>query len=382
MFLRNSLAAAMAAAILVACGGGGDGGGEGSPSTPEGPSASVKVVGDSLNDSGTFGFKFTVQSSGGAPTQIWTDRVATAVSAPALCPGYHAPGGTPALNPAASGCSSFAVGGARINPPGAADNIPASVVQQLKDLRAQGPFNAVDYLLVDGGGNDIADMMAAQALATWDGGASFIALVDELLAPGERRVGMTASQVGEAYALKLANRLADALTAEALDAGARRVVVLNLPDITRTPTVRSTLGAVKALVDAAGQDGTGTADALWDMTQGWVEAFNHQLQARFAGDSRVLVVDFKAAFEGWLDSPVTYGLTNRSHAACPATGVDALGVPTYNLATCSEASLSATPPGGNWWENMFFSDGFHGTPRANELMGERVLQAIEAQGWK
>lgn len=72
--LQATLAAA-AVAVLVACGGGGDDGGNRGPNT-----SVVKVVGDSLNDSGTFGIKFTVQGSVAAPSEIWTDHVASRLS--------------------------------------------------------------------------------------------------------------------------------------------------------------------------------------------------------------------------------------------------------------------------------------------------------------
>ena len=53
------LAAALATAgLLVACGGG-----SGADTTPRAKITSVKVMGDSLSDSGTFGYKFTVQNA-------------------------------------------------------------------------------------------------------------------------------------------------------------------------------------------------------------------------------------------------------------------------------------------------------------------------------
>ena len=120
MFLRSLLAAMTAVVILVACGGGaGSSSSSPSASAADAPSApgtpSVKVVGDSLSDSGTFGYKFTVQGKVGAPAQIWTDHVATAVAAAPLCPRYDH---MLKPNPSATACTSFAVGGAGINPRG------------------------------------------------------------------------------------------------------------------------------------------------------------------------------------------------------------------------------------------------------------------------
>ena len=54
---KTSLSVLVAACLLAACGGGG------SDTTPASAVTSVKVAGDSLADSGTFGYKFTVQGS-------------------------------------------------------------------------------------------------------------------------------------------------------------------------------------------------------------------------------------------------------------------------------------------------------------------------------
>lgn len=370
MFLRISLAVAAAALVLAACGGGGD-----DPANPSSPrTTSVKVVGDSLSDSGTFGIKFTVQGTA-APSLIWTDRVAAAVAAPALCPRYSAPGGIPALNPAATACTSYGVGGGRVNPRGEPDTTRFSVVQQLKDVRAQSPYNPEELLLVDGGGNDIADLVGDYLAAPGDMGAAFLGLAGELLMPGEM-AGLTLEQIGGAYMSKLADRLANALVAEALDRGAQRVVVITAPDVTRTPRFIAVLAAVSA------GNGPAAAAAVKALANQWTVAFNTQLKARFAGHSRVLIVDFYAELNKWLDTPAVYGLTNTTTPACPVVGVDGQGFPAYNIAACTDTLLSATPPTGNWWRTYVFSDNFHGTPRTNELMGQLVVQALEAKGWK
>lgn len=381
MFLRASLAAAVSALFLVACGGGGD-----DPAPPGPRTSSVKVVGDSLNDSGTFGFKFTVQGTVAAPSQIWTDRVAAALGVPALCPRYQATGpSTVALNPAAATCTSYGVGSGRINPPGLPeDNTPLSVIQQLKDIRTQQPrYNPEELLLVDGGGNDLADLLGAYLAAPGDP-SFFLSLVGELLAPGE--MTGTPDAMGALYTAKLADSLADAITTEALDRDAQRVVVITAPDITRTPRFLHVLAGLEAAVNGAGGDGAAAAAGLKVLVNHWTQTFNNQLKARFAGHGRVAVVDFYAEFNKWLDTPATYGLTNTTTPACPRVGFDGLGLPEYDIRTCTAASLSAAPPVGetspDWWRSYVFSDNFHGTPRTNDLMGQLVIQALEAKGWK
>lgn len=378
MFLRTHLAAAAAALLLVACGGGGDDGPD--PQRPR--TSSVKVVGDSLNDSGTFGIKFTVQGSPTTPSQIWTDRVATAVGVAGLCARYQATGpSTVVLNAAATACTSYGVGGGRINPSGlAGDTTPFSVVQQLRDLRTQRPYNPEDLLLVDGGGNDLADLTGVYLAAGGDMGAAFQGLVAELLTPAEMMAAGTLEAMGVAYASRLADVLANAITAEALNRDAQRVVVITAPDITRTPRFLAVLAGVEMAL------GPVAAAQVKALVNQWVVAFNTQLKARFAGHSRVAVVDFYAEFNKWLDTPALYGLTSTTRPACPATGVDGQGLPTYDIASCTAGFLSANPPvgetGPNWWTTYVFSDNFHGTPRTNELMGNLVVQALESRGWK
>ena len=373
MLIRYPLAALTAALMLVACGGG-----DPVAVTPVNTTA-VKVAGDSLNDSGTFGIKFTVQTT---PTaMIWTDRVAAAVGAPALCPRYAATSATSvALNPAATSCTSYGVGAARINPASApADTTPFSVVQQLKDIAASGNYGPEELLLVDGGGNDAADLVGAYLTASTDSGASFLALVGELsVIPSADLVA-----VGTSYMTALANQLADAIDAEALANGAQRVVVITAPDVTVTPRFLTLLAGISA----SGPTGPATAAAVKSVANGWVVAFNNQLNSRFTGNNRVAVVDFYAELNSWIADPGAVGLTNTTIPACPAVGTDAQGLPTYSIATCTDASLNTAPfPAGetaiNWWQTYVFSDNFHGTPRTNQLMGELVTRTLEARGWK
>lgn len=373
MLLRHPLTVALAALALTACGGGG---GDSPPSSAPRTTA-VKVAGDSLNDSGTFGLKFTVQGT----YAIWTEHVAAAVSAPALCPAYTS---ALALKPVSAGCTSHGVGGGAINRPGTADDTtPLSIVQQLKDIRTQqARYNPEELLLVDGGGNDMADLTGAFLNAAGDSGASFVALAGELLSPSEvGSFGADLPAMGTAYATKLADLLADTITTEALDRDAQRVVVITAPDVTRTPKFL----AVLALVNASGPSGPAQVTAIKATVSQWTTAFNNRIKARFAVHSRVVVVDFYAEFNKWLDTPTTYGLTNTTTPACPRVGTSG-GLPTYNIASCTDTSLSAAPPPGetgpNWWKSYVFSDDFHGTPRTNELMGQLVVRALEAKGWK
>ncbi|AVP56752.1 SGNH/GDSL hydrolase family protein [Pulveribacter suum] len=372
-FRMHWAAAAAAATLLAACGGGG------ADTTPAAPVTSVKVAGDSLADSGTFGIKFTVQGAGdnGGPTLIWPERVAGSYSQK-LCPHYDLTSG--ALNTRAS-CTNYAVGGAAINY-FKAPNAPQSILRQLADLGAAG-YGAGDLLLVDGGGNDASDLIGAYLGASKDGGAAYAALLGTVLnaATVQQLLGGGAAgmaQAGGAYMQALAVRFAGAIKAQALDKGASRVAVLNMPGVTLTPKFRTVLGSI---AQANGQAAAAQAEKLFD---GWVQAFNAKLAEQFAGDKRVAVVDFYASFKDQSEHPAQYSYDNVTTPVCPVTGVDGSGLPTYTFPTCTAAALSAKPPAGagaDWWQRYAFSDSFHPTPYAHQLMGQLVSRSLSQAGW-
>jgi len=367
-------AVAAVTGLLVACGGG--------DNPPPVTTSSVKVVGDSLADSGTFsGLKFTVQGNA-----IWTERVTSSVGAPALCPRYIAQSASLVVaNPTATACTSYGVGGARINPEGlVGDTTPFSVVQQLATLASEKPYSPDQLLLVDGGGNDVADLTGKYLAAGGDSGLAFTTLAGELLTPQEINGALTTGglpAVGTLYLQRLADQLADAITTHALNLDASRVVVLTVPDVTVTPRFLAVLYGVEQ------QSGPTAAAGVKALVNGWVLAFNAQLRSRLGAQPRVAIVDFYASLNQWVSAPASYGLTNATTPACPAVGTDGSGLPTYDIANCT-ATLLDTPPlpvgetAAGWWQTYVFSDNFHGTPRTNELMAQTVVQALVAKGWK
>ena len=81
-----AVVAASCAVVLAGCGGASDG----SNTTPKTIAPSVKVFGDSIMDSGTFGYKFTVQSADPAnPFLVFPEIVAANFGAPKLCPFFQ-----------------------------------------------------------------------------------------------------------------------------------------------------------------------------------------------------------------------------------------------------------------------------------------------------
>jgi outer membrane lipase/esterase len=309
---KVALLATAAAAILVGCGGGG------ADSTSQRAGiTSVKVMGDSLSDSGVFsglpgyGRIFSVQGSSSEPNAIWTERITALLGAPQLCNYFKFTGATFVPNPTA-GCTSFAVGGGRINnidvSTGAGAS-PFSITYQLQVASAAGNYKSSDLLLIDGGGNDAADLVGAYLAASSDGGAKFAAMTGTLIAPATLGPMLMAgptgvAQAGGVYMEKLADKLYDSIKVSALDKGAERVAVLNMPGITNTPRFQMVLSGIAA---AAGATARAQSEALF---KSWVETFNARLATKVAGDKRIVLVDFYTAFNDQIANPAQYGLTN------------------------------------------------------------------------
>ncbi len=376
MKFRLNLAALATALLLAACGGG-------DPAI-----TSVKVMGDSLADSGTFGLKFTVQGSaatGAGSTPIWPELVASDVSdAETLCAYNRVNLLTQAVTTQA-GCTNYAVGGGRINNVSSAQD-PRSITLQLQQAaQVHGSYKSTDLLLVDGGGNDAADLAGAYLGATTESGvATYRALLLSLLPA--TTVDALFGQVngpalaGGAYMQALADKFHDAIKASALDKGASKLVLLNMPDITLTPRFQAVLGAITQ------QAGAAQAQQAQGLIRQWVGAFNAQLASRFAGNTKVAIVDFYATQQDQTANPAKYGLTNVVDTACPVVGVGGDGLPTYNFLTCTGTALSANPPGGlisgpNWWKTYLYSDSFHPTPYGHELLADAVTAAVRAKNW-
>ncbi len=378
------------AALLASCGGSG-----GADTTPAVAIGSVKVMGDSLADSGTFGFKFTVQATTAAGLDLKTPRIypeliANSYGLAALCNVYTFTGTTFIANPTQTGCTNSAIGGGRINNYSAPSS-PMSIPLQLANASAAGNYAASDLLIIDGGGNDAADLVGAYLKAATDGGASYVALLGTVLPPatvGAAVAGGAAglASVGGTYLTALADKFYASIKTSALDKGAQRVVVLNMPGITNTPRFQMVLDSIAAAYGggAAGAAARAQSEGLF---KSWIAAFNTELAAKFAGNANVIVVDFYTSFNDQVAAPAQFGLQNATTPACPITGVGSDGLPTYTFATCTDVALSAmTPPtgatgGADWWKTYAFSDSFHPTPQAHKNLAQLISRSLSQAGW-
>ena len=368
----------LAALGLTACGGN-------DALPPKASVSKVYVMGDSLADAGTFGLKFTVQdASNPKGFQIWPQLVANAMGldGSAQCNVYTFANNTFGLNSTA-GCTNYAIGGGRIiagaSNGGAAS--PLNVGVQLGMRAAAGNYGPNDLVLIDGGGNDAADLVGAYLGASSAAGLqAFQAFLGQQL--DAATIGALLPQTNGpalaagAYMQTLADTFYGQIKAQVLDKGATRVAVLDMPDITLTPRFRAVLTGVAAATNAA------TAQALQGAIRQWIGAFNARLASRFAGDSRVAVVPFFADFSDEVNNPASYQLSNVTDAACPVVGLGSDGLPAYSFPTCTSAALDALPgktPG--WWKSYAFSDGFHPTPFGHQLLAASVSRALARAGW-
>lgn len=353
------------------------------------PAPTVTVMGDSLSDVGTFGLKFTVQDASnpkGFP--LWTQIIATSYGADGTsqCPYYLAnQAGTSFTANTAQQCTNFAIGGGRIvaGASRGGSQSPLNIGTQMATRASLGAFSFSELVLVDGGGNDAADLVGAYLGA--GSGPAGLAAYQQFLAQQLDNATITSllgqpngpAQAAGAYMQKLADTFFDQISAQLLDKGAQRVVVLNVPDITLTPRFRAVLAGVTQ------QAGAGAAQQLEGAIRQWVSGFNTRIASKAASDARLLISDFNGTFTDIVQNRAKYALTDTSNAACPVVGQGSDGLPSYDFPKCTSQALDALAgKAAGWWKPYLFSDGFHPTPRGHELMAQAVRSQMDAKGWK
>ncbi len=386
---RRAFAAALTALAVMAttaCGGGGDGGiASPAPSPPlasASPAPRVFVAGDSLADVGTFGLKATVQNSAdpAAGYPIYPEIVAAGLGAGKLCNYFSSSDGRAFSTHA--GCTDFAVSAALVVNPitRGGPEVPLSLEHQLEAAVAAngGAWRGDDFILVDAGANDAAALADAYLDARAGGSAEeaiYLALLaqqldastlaDALAQPGGREVA------AGLYLQELAQTYWNTVKASTLDKGAARVALLDVPDITLTPRLRS------MTADLAAAEGPAAGADFQAALRQWIVGFNAELARLAAGESRVVLVPYFEEITAQLSRPAEFGLTNVTDAACPAAG---------GFEACTDAALDAAPPapglGPGWWRTWFYSDEFHPSPRGHELLAATVDRALERAGWR
>jgi phospholipase/lecithinase/hemolysin len=375
-FVKQLALGSITVVLLAACGGG-------SEIPLKVQIKSVKVIGDSLSDSGTFngigsfGRVFSVQDSS---TQIWPELVAASFGITSLCNTFKFTGATYVAN-TTPGCTNFAVGGALIQNTSAQGGAlsPLSIPYQLVAAATTATtYSASDLLLIDGGGNDAAGLtgaiLADQTLTAFN---AFTANLGIAAAISQA----TAAARGSDYMKKLADSFSQSVKTYALDKGASRVVIVNLPGITNTPRFVATLNQISAAY-GGGVAGAAAKTQTDQMVRAWIAAYNAQLATNFSGNSSVVIVDLNTEMDNQIANPAQYGLTNVTTPLCPSSGASAV---TWLQCNATALSNQAPPAGSNgkadWWKTYAFSDEFHPTPYGHKLLAQLVNKSLVSAGW-
>jgi outer membrane lipase/esterase len=385
------LAAVSAAALLTACGGGGNSG------ETKATITSVKVVGASLADSGTFGYKFTVQSTSGTAYKVYPERIAATYGLSNLCSAYTSPdgGSTWATH---SSCTNYAVAGAKVNYTSGStsvDTVPVSAIKQLTDMGNAG-FSSGDLLIVgEAGANDAAALVTAYLSTALYSTTDFTTLLSSLVSPSVISANASSpATLGVLYMQALADKLVAAIKTNALDKGAPRIAVLNTLDVTETPRFQAVLAQVSTA------QGATAAQSLHNLVVAWIEAYNARLASDLAPySSKVAVVDFYTNFNAEMNDPAQYGLTNVRATVCDqiysaansvtpsvaTAGTTALSTPAV-VGACTDSAASALTPtqnatGTTWWQTYLYADNFHPTPYGHQLLAQLVAKRLTEAGW-
>lgn len=134
--------------------------------------------------------------------------------------------------------------------------------------------------------------------------------------------------------------------------GANYVVLNNLPDVANTPSGKSQNASTQALIAAM------------------VDAFNSQLKAGVASETKILYVDVYGISHDQVSNPGPYGLTNTSTPAC---GPNKLG--TTSL-VCNGTNVIAGDV-----SHYMFADDIHPTPFEYSLLAKYVAEQMTVKGW-
>lgn len=288
---RVPIAAACAAALSL-------------PSTPAAGYDAIVFFGDSLTDSGTFGAKFTTN-----PGPVWSELLAGRLGTSATP--FFSVGGT-----------NFAVGGARVTQlPGVPNSPPTDSAPPVS--------TQIDAFFAGSGGA----APSGNLYTVW-AGANDVFVAPNLGAGAAAYLTQTAveaaGQIGRLQA-----------------AGARFILVPNVPDIGATPFGVS--------------QGPAGAAAFTQLTQG----YNRDLYGAIAAQGlRVIALDTFGLLREVTADPATYGLVNVSTPACGATA----------SLLCTPADLVAPDAA----QTFLYADGVHPTTAGHTLMADYAASVLTA----
>ena len=356
-FKRASWAALAATVVLAACGGGDD----------NGSGFDFKrlvAFGDSLSDVGTYNVgtvamvgaqtggagRWTVNDTKGG--QVWIEQLSGRLDVPAACaaetgllPNNPAITGAPVT--AHAGCTNYAQGSSRVvsvlgpNSVGMQKFKEVNIGLLAKPVKDQ----MAAHLAAAGGGYRSDDLVVVMA------GANDIFMELALMAPVS--ASQAVQNVGTAGA-----ELGKLIRSEVVDKGARHVLVLNVPNLSKTPGIQ-----------AKGANAVALADTM-------TRTFNDQLAQSLQGVSQVRLADAYGLVNDMVANPRKYDLSNVTDVAC---GPNALSTaPTVNGSSlvCNKSNLLSGDR-----SRYLFADDVHPTPFAHRLFSDFAVEQMRDAGW-
>jgi outer membrane lipase/esterase len=343
---RLKLASALFAALILASCGGGD-------NKPQ--FSGIVSFGDSLSDIGTYSVG-TVKTLGGGKYTInapdsknWIELMAPKLNVTAPCPAQTGLDGDPAQGfsvPVTNfpNCTAYSQGGARVtNPVGPGNKALGGNNAVLGQLTVPVITQIQRHLALKGGsfsGNEIVFVMA---------GANDVFINVAAVSSGSDAIAAVTA-MGTAGA-ELASYVRTLVVAK----GARFVVVVNLPDVSKTPYALTQNVAVQTLINTM------------------VTTFNALLQQGLTGLD-VLQVDAYAVSRDQSANPSKYGITNATMPACDLTPAKN---PLGSSLICTKVNVIA----GVNVDNYQYADTVHPSPFGYKLLADLVTVEMSKRGW-
>lgn len=300
------------------------------------------VFGDSLSDAGTFrsplapttGLRFTTN-----PGLEW-DQILGASYGITVSP-YEAivgvPGAAQALSVSVLGGNNYAQGGACV----ASAYSAACPMNTLNTLGVSQQIGT--YLSATGGRADPGALYAV-----YGGGNDVLSLAQNVTSqatpPNNATLLLAALTIQQAGAAEAANVQA------LVNAGAKFILVPNLPDVGNTP-----LGLAS---------GTSGAAFLSTMSSYYNQALNAGLQG--IGGTSIIYADIARLASEIIASPASYGLVNATTPACA----------TSSSIACTTATLVAP----NADKTYFFADDVHPTTAIQQAEAQYIASILSAPG--
>ena len=347
-----------------------------------------------------------------APSYVWPQLVAAAIVGTPSCAARVGFEGAVAPVP---GCTNYAQGGSRVTDANGSGHstgaLTEPVVAQIQNFLALpangGKFKGTELVTVQGGANDlfvqgdafktsfmnavvarlvsgapsanqaavqtavitaVATQVAAQASSAVIIGAAITAAATHAVANSYNNpvaLGAVADQGAALVALAssdatpaaiasvtlAAKELADAVKS-IVASGAKRVVVMNIPDASQTP---------------------GTTSEARPLTAAMLNAFNSKLKSELTGVNSVLLLDVFTENQKQFATPAQFGLTNVKDKVCK---VDSVTNPTGSSLFCNPTNVIAGDT-----SRYLFADGVHPTPYGHKLLAQFVNKELVLAGW-